>query len=102
MPLLISNARILAFDAQDREWSEADILVAQRRILAVGPGPCPEPAPARVIEARGMLAMPGLINAHFHSPGNLLRGMVDCLPPEVFMLYEAPPLATGVAVKRLN
>jgi cytosine/adenosine deaminase-related metal-dependent hydrolase len=49
-----------------------------------------------------MLAIPGLINAHFHSPGNLLRGMVDGLPLEVFMVYEVPPLATGVPVKRVN
>lgn len=102
MSLLIRNAHVLTFDAQDREWPEADILVARGRILAVGPGLCPEQPPARVIEARGMLAMPGLINAHFHSPGNLLRGMVDALPLEVFMLYEVPPLATGVPVKRLN
>jgi cytosine/adenosine deaminase-related metal-dependent hydrolase len=102
MSLLIRNARILSFDAQDRDWPEADILVADGRILAIGHGLCPEQPPARVIEARGLLAMPGLINAHFHSPGNLLRGMVDGLPLEVFMLYEVPPLAAGMPVKRLN
>ena len=102
MSMLIRNARVLTFDAQDTEWPEADILIAKGRILAVGPALCPEQAPDRVIEARGMLAMPGLVNAHFHSPGNLLRGMVDGLPLEVFMLYEVPPLAAGVPVKRLN
>ncbi|WP_270934293.1 amidohydrolase family protein [Falsiroseomonas oryzae] len=102
MSLLIRNAQILTLDAQDREWPEADILIADGRILAIGPGLCPATQPARVIEARGMLAMPGLINAHFHSPGNFLRGMVDGLPLEVFMLYEVPPLAAGVPVKRLN
>lgn len=102
MSLLIRNARVLCFDAQDRDWPEADILVSEGRIVAIGPGLCPEQPPARVIEARGLLAMPGLINAHFHSPGNLLRGMVDGLPLEVFMLYEVPPLAAGLPVKRLN
>lgn len=102
MSLLIRNARILTFDEQDREWPEADILIAEGRILAIGPALCPEHPPARVIEARGMLAMPGLINAHFHSPGNFLRGMVDGLPLEIFMLYEVPPLLAGLPVKRLN
>lgn len=102
MSLLIRNAHILTFDAQDREWSEADILVADGRILAIGPGLSLATPPGRVIDARGLLAMPGLINAHFHSPGNFLRGMVDGLPLEVFMLYEVPPLAAGVPVKRLN
>ncbi len=102
MSILIRNAHVLSFDAQDREWPEADILIKRGRILAVGPALCPDQPVDRVIEARGMLAMPGLINAHFHSPGNFLRGMVDGLPLEVFMLYEVPPLAQGVPVKRLN
>lgn len=102
MSLLIRNARVLTFDAEDRDLPEADILVADGRILDIGARLCPATPPARVIEARGWLAMPGLINAHFHSPGNLLRGMVDGLPLEVFMLYEVPPLAAGVPVKRLN
>ena len=46
-----------------------------------------------MIEAEGLLAMPGLINAHFHSPGNLMKGCLPGLPLELFMLYEVPPLA---------
>jgi cytosine/adenosine deaminase-related metal-dependent hydrolase len=102
MTILIRNAHILTCDEADREWPEGDILVADGVILAVGPGLCPEQVPERIIDARGMLAMPGLINAHFHSPGNFLRGMVDGLPLEVFMLYEVPPLIGGTPVKRLN
>ncbi len=48
-----------------------------------------------------MLAMPGLINAHFHSPGNLQKGTLDGLPLELFMLYEVPPLAAGDEADRL-
>ncbi|MCB1714912.1 MAG: amidohydrolase family protein [Candidatus Competibacteraceae bacterium] len=39
--------------------------------------------------------MPALINAHFHSPGNLMKGCLNGLPLELFMLYEVPPLAQG-------
>lgn len=102
MSLLIRNARILTFGAEDRDWPEADLLLADGRIQAIGPALRPATPPSRVIEARGCLAMPGLVNAHFHSPGNLLRGMVDGLPLEIFMLYEVPPLADGLPVKRLN
>ena len=35
--------------------------------------------------------MPGLINAHFHSSANHLKGSFDSLPLEIFMLYESPP-----------
>ena len=34
--------------------------------------------------------MPGLINAHFHSPANHLKGSVRSLPLELFMLFESP------------
>ena len=45
--------------------------------------------------------MPGLINAHFHSPGNLMKGALPGLPLELFMLYEVPPLAAEGDAERL-
>ena len=90
--LLIEGARVLSLDAHDREWACADILVSDGRIEAIGPG-LAVPAGTPRLDAHGLLAMPGLINAHFHSPGNLMRGQLDGLPLELFMLYEVPPLA---------
>jgi 5-methylthioadenosine/S-adenosylhomocysteine deaminase len=46
----------------------------------------------RVIEGGGLLAIPGLVNAHLHSSGHFSRGLVDNLPLELFMLWELPPL----------
>ena len=34
--------------------------------------------------------MPGLVNGHFHSPVNHMKGALDSLPLEIFMLYESP------------
>ncbi len=92
--LLIERARVLSLDAQDREWPEADILVDGGRIEAIGPR-LPVPPETPRLDAQGLLAMPGLVNAHFHSPGNLMRGQLDGLPLELFMLYEVPPLAAS-------
>ena len=36
--------------------------------------------------------MPGLINAHFHSAVNHMKGRLPSLPLEIFMLYESPEL----------
>ena len=47
-------------------------------------------ADADVIDAAGMLVMPGLVNAHFHSPVNHMKGALPSLPLELFMLYESP------------
>ncbi|MBL8837670.1 MAG: amidohydrolase family protein [Alphaproteobacteria bacterium] len=103
MALLIKNAHVLTLDAADREHARADILVRGRTIAAIGPDLAPPSGEdLRVIDAAGQLAMPGLVNAHFHSPGNFMRGMLDGLPLEIFMLYEVPPLTRGAPVKRLN
>ncbi|RFA18165.1 amidohydrolase family protein [Subtercola boreus] len=46
---------------------------------------------SRVIDGGGHhLLVPGLINAHFHSPANHLKGSLPSLPLELFMLYESP------------
>lgn len=91
--LLIRNARVLTLDDESREWPCADILVQDGRICAIGPNLQPPAGHVRVLDAAGQLAMPGLVNAHFHSPGNFLKGQLDGYPLEIFMLYEVPPLA---------
>jgi 5-methylthioadenosine/S-adenosylhomocysteine deaminase len=100
--ILIRGARVLTMDDHDTELPHADILVRGRRIAAVGPDLAtpPDEAEFRVIDAGGLLAMPGLVNGHVHSPGNLMRGALAPLPLELFMLYEVPPLAERPASPR--
>lgn len=40
-----------------------------------------------VVDASGKLVLPGLINAHTHSYGGLLKGLVDNVPLDIYMLY---------------
>jgi len=92
--LLITNTQVLTLADADTEWPRADIVVDhQGRIAALGPDAGHGWACDRTIEGAGLLTMPGLINAHFHSPGNLMKGRLDGLPLELFMLHEVPPLA---------
>jgi cytosine/adenosine deaminase-related metal-dependent hydrolase len=101
--LVIRGARVLTLDDTGREWGEADIVVEHGRIAAIGPWAAetwPQTT-ARTIDARGQLAMPGLINAHFHSPGNLMKGCLPGYPLEIFMLHEVPPLAASGDAARL-
>lgn len=97
--LLIRNAHVLTLDDADREHARADIAIVDGRIDAIGPN-LPFAA-ERVIDADGLVAMPGLINAHFHSPGNLMKGCLPGLPLELFMLHEVPPLASGADAGRI-
>jgi 5-methylthioadenosine/S-adenosylhomocysteine deaminase len=97
--LVVTDAHVLALDDAQHEWPCADIVIDGARIAAIGPGAAAAWAGpvAHRIDGRGHLAMPGLINAHFHSPGNLMKGCLDGMPLELFMLHEVPPLAAGGA-----
>jgi 5-methylthioadenosine/S-adenosylhomocysteine deaminase len=101
--LAIRGARVLALDDADHDWPHADIVVEGGRIAAIGPDAARDwPRPlARTIDGNGLLAMPGLVNAHFHSPGNLMKGSLPGYPLEIFMLHEVPPLASGGDASRL-
>ena len=101
MKTLIRNAQVLTLDAADHEYPRADILVDGEAIAAIGPGPLPGAEDATVIEASGKLAMPGLINGHFHSQANLLAGALANRPLELFMLFEVPPYGTAEPDPRL-
>ena len=103
MKTLIRNARVLTFDAQDREHPRADILIEGQRIAAIGPGSLPGAEGATtVIDATGRLAMPGLINGHFHSQASFLAGALANRPLELFMLFEVPPAGTAKPDARLT
>jgi 5-methylthioadenosine/S-adenosylhomocysteine deaminase len=101
--LLVRGARVLTLDSAGREWPCADVVVEQGRIVAVGPGAghgwSADHGP--VIDGTGLLSMPGLVNAHFHSPGNLMKGALPGYPLEIFMLHEVPPLAAEGDAGRL-
>lgn len=102
MITVIRNARVLTLDEKDTEYLDADILLSGNRIAAVGPnvGASATGADVRVIDGKGLLAMPGLVNGHFHSPGNFMKGALANTPLELFMLYEVPPLMDQVASPR--
>ena len=55
-----------------------------------------------MIEAAGKLAMPGLINGHFHSQASFLAGALANRPLELFMLFEVPPGGTAEPDPRLT
>jgi 5-methylthioadenosine/S-adenosylhomocysteine deaminase len=78
-------------DEAGSEHERATVVIEEGIITAVGAGGgIGEPAGVREIDGSGHLIMPGLVNAHFHSSVNHLKGSLDSLPLEIFMLYESP------------
>jgi len=92
--VLFRNAMVLTMDCTDRLLVDTDVLVKDGRIATIGHGLDASPE-TRVVDASHHVLMPGLINAHVHSPANFLKGALDDAPLEMFMLYEVPPLAAS-------
>ena len=88
MRTLIKNGWIWRGEETSEEPEPEDVLIENGRIVSVGL--LSGVADADVIDAAGMLVMPGLVNAHFHSPVNHMKGALPSLPLELFMLYESP------------
>ncbi|WP_410511963.1 amidohydrolase [Paenibacillus sp. BR2-3] len=77
MKIRIKNVTILTMKEQDEAPILGDILINGDIISEIGPEintPADE-----IIDGSGMVAMPGLINAHQHTPMSLLRGFSDDL-----------------------
>ncbi|MBS0430609.1 MAG: 8-oxoguanine deaminase [Proteobacteria bacterium] len=83
--LLIHNADCVAtFDDQRRELRGASVLVDGHRIAAIGPA-ADLPAEAdEVIDARGHLVMPGMVNTHHHMYQSLTRAIPATQDAELF------------------
>lgn len=71
-PLLIKNAlRVVTMDDAGTELAGADVLIRGRVIVSVGKD-LEEPG-ARVLDARGCVVIPGMVNTHHHLCQTLTR-----------------------------
>ncbi|MGH2402970.1 MAG: amidohydrolase family protein, partial [bacterium] len=90
----------MTLDDAETAYPDGDILIEGDCIAAIGPR-LEAPSGAQVLDGRGHLAVPGLINAHMHSDETLFRGLLDNMPLEVWMLYSLPPMEYGPVPSRL-
>ena len=83
--VFISNCDLLSRPGSQRPG--VDIELAAGKVRRIAPaGDAPAPAGAEVIDGTGLLVMPGLVNAHTHSPENCLRGVGEGLQLEPWLL----------------
>ena len=87
--LLIRNADCVAtFDHPDpnqsRELRQASVFVRDNRIEAIGPAAELPATAEEVIDARGHLVLPGLVNTHHHMYQSLTRAIPQAQNAELF------------------
>jgi cytosine/adenosine deaminase-related metal-dependent hydrolase len=73
MPLTIANGMIVTLDQSRNVLMRDNLIVEGCRIASVGGNA----VAGDVLDASSGLVMPGLLNAHCHSPETLARGVVD-------------------------
>ncbi len=88
MKTLLRNALVVTMNENNDVIERGAITVDGNRIAYVGPAASTPSGPFdRIIEAEPLIAIPGMINAHCHSPANLVRGMMPSKPLEIWRTY---------------
>ena len=73
---LIKNVTAVTMDDEGHLYSDAYIAIKDGKISYVGTE-APQEQAEKVIDGRGMIAMPGLVNTHSHAAMSLMRGYAD-------------------------
>jgi 5-methylthioadenosine/S-adenosylhomocysteine deaminase len=84
--LLITNGLVLTMNSRQRTIPAGAVAIHADRIAAVGTADELAAVKAvRVIDARGGIIMPGLVNTHTHAAMTLFRGLADDLPLKTWL-----------------
>jgi 5-methylthioadenosine/S-adenosylhomocysteine deaminase len=91
---LLTNAIVLTMDDELNQYNPGAVAVSGESILAVGPEKEVSQSfnAKEIIDCRGNVVMPGLINAHTHVPMTLLRGLADDLRLDVWLMGYIMPV----------
>ncbi|NNN35567.1 amidohydrolase [Streptomyces sp. S3(2020)] len=98
--LVITGCTVLVHDDQEHIGFEenATIVVRDGVIESVTTSPETPPA-AELIDARGQVALPGLVNCHTHAPMVALRGVAEDLPTEEWFNDVVWPVESNLTAK---
>ena len=86
--ILIEHATVITLDRERRILTDGSILVDGRDIVQVGPARTVRPPrpPARIIDARRRVVLPGFVDTHVHLSEHLSRGLLlDDVPVDRYL-----------------
>ena len=74
--ILLKGGIVLSMDSQVGDFEKGDVLIQGKKIVSVGPNVA-APAHALVVNAAGMIVMPGFIDTHHHQFETPLRSILS-------------------------
>src|SRR6476646_2806200 len=73
--VVITGGTVVTMDSDRGEYADGYLVVEDGRVSSVGSGPAPHVEGARVVDARGCVVTPGLVNTHHHLYQWVTRGL---------------------------
>jgi len=95
-PTLIKGADLLTMDPKLKEMKAADVLIKDGKIAAIGANLSSEGA--EVVDAKGMILMPGMVDGHRHVWEILDSGRIVRFHPTQFATYQNWKMRTFVCL----
>ncbi|MFH1821002.1 MAG: amidohydrolase family protein [Methanobacteriota archaeon] len=95
--ILIKDARVVTMNSGRQVIERGSVAVEGDKIVAVG-AEFKDKAD-RVIDARGKVVLPGLVNGHTHLPMVLLRGLADDMPLMEWLTTKVWPIEQNMKDK---
>src|SRR6516162_517214 len=89
--LIIRGAKAMLPDGDWHAPPQVDIAIAGTEIAGIAASFAGTGGAADELDARGHLAVPGFINAHYHAHDVLAKGTLEEVPLEAWRLYALPP-----------
>ena len=92
MKTAVINGLIITVNKDNEIIKNGSIIFEEGTIQYIGENPSDTSSIDQVIDAKGNIIIPGLINTHGHSPMSLLRGYGDDLPLERWLKEKMWPI----------
>jgi 5-methylthioadenosine/S-adenosylhomocysteine deaminase len=89
-PVVLLADQVLTLDAAATIHAPGAVTVEGAEIRAVGPPP--ERPAGEIVDLRGSVLLPGLVNSHTHSPMWLFRGLTEDVPRGEWLTGRLLPL----------
>jgi 5-methylthioadenosine/S-adenosylhomocysteine deaminase len=89
-PLVLLADQVITLDAASTIFTPGAVVLDGTEIRSVGPPP--EHRVGELVDLRGCILLPGLINTHTHTPMWVFRGLTEDVPRGEWLTLRMRPL----------